>query len=32
MTVRVKKSDVDAFAGGELDSDEFRQKVQVLMY
>jgi hypothetical protein len=32
MTVRVKKSDVDAFAGAELDSDEFRQTVQVLMY
>jgi len=32
LTIRAKKSDVDAFAKGELDSDEFRQKVQILTY
>ena len=28
MTVRAKKSDVDAFAKGELDFEQFQQKVQ----
>jgi hypothetical protein len=32
MTIRVKKSDVDAFAEGEFNFEEFRQKVQILMY
>lgn len=32
MTIRVKKSDVDAFAKGELDFDKFRQKVQIFTY
>jgi len=32
MTVRVKKSDVDAFAKGELNLDKFRQKVQIFTY
>ena len=31
MTIRVKKSDVDAFAKGESDFEKFRQKVQILM-
>ena len=32
MTIRVKKSDVDAFAKGKLDFDTFRQKVQIFTY
>jgi hypothetical protein len=32
MTVRVDKSDVDALAEGEMDSDEFREKVQIFIY
>jgi hypothetical protein len=32
MTIRAKKSDVDAFSEGELDFEQFRQKVQILMY
>lgn len=32
MTIRAKKSDVDAFARGEIDFDEFRQKVQIFTY
>jgi hypothetical protein len=32
LLVRVKKSDVDGLAKGELDFDKFRQKVQMLMY
>jgi len=32
LIIRVKKSDVDAFAQGELDSGKFGQKVQMLMY
>lgn len=32
MTIRVTKSDVDAFASGQLDLDEFRQKVQAILY
>jgi hypothetical protein len=32
LTIRARKSDVDAFAGGQLDLDEFRQKVQIILY
>ena len=32
LTIRVKKSDVDAFAKSETDLEQFRQKVQFLMY
>jgi len=32
LTIRAKKSDVDAFAEGELNFEKFRQKVQILMY
>jgi hypothetical protein len=32
MTIRVKKSDVDAFAKDQLDFDEFRQRVQIFTY
>ncbi len=32
LIIRVKKSDLDAFTKGELDSDKFGQKVQMLMY
>ena len=32
LTVRVKKSDVDAFSKGELDFDQFRQRVQIFAY
>jgi hypothetical protein len=32
MTIRVTKSDVDAFAIGQLDLDQFRQKVQIILY
>ena len=32
MTIRVKKSDVDAFAKGKLDLDEFRKKAKVSTY
>jgi hypothetical protein len=32
LTIRAKKSDVDAFAKGDLDYDKFREKVQVLTY
>lgn len=32
MTIRAKKSDVDAFAQDRLDFDEFRQKVQIFTY
>jgi hypothetical protein len=32
MTMRVKKSDVDAFAAGELDADAFREEVQIYTY
>jgi hypothetical protein len=32
MTIRVDKSDVDAFAAGELDLDEFRETVQIYTY
>ena len=32
MTIRAKKSDVDAFSKGKLDFDKFRQKVQSFTY
>ena len=32
LSIRAKKSDVDAFAKGQLTLDQFRQKVQILMY
>ncbi|MFC1635539.1 hypothetical protein ACFL5Z_11915 [Planctomycetota bacterium] len=32
LTLRTKKSDIDAFSQGDLDSDGFRQKVKVLVY
>jgi len=32
MTIRAKKSDVDAFAKGEMDFDEFCKKVQIFTY
>lgn len=32
LTIRAKKSDVDAFAKGDLDYDQFREKVQILKY
>jgi hypothetical protein len=30
--MRVKKSDVDEFASDKLDFENFREKVQILMY
>jgi len=32
LTIRAKKSDVDAFAKGELDFEQFQQKVQIFTY
>jgi len=32
LSIRAKKSDVDAFAKGQLNLDQFREKVQILMY
>lgn len=32
LTIRAKKSDVDAFAKGEQDFEQFRQKVQTFTY
>lgn len=32
IDIRAKKSDIDAFAKGDLDFDKFREKVQVLSY
>lgn len=32
LSIRAKKQDIDAFAKGELDLDQFRKKVQILMY
>ena len=32
LTIRARKSEVDAFAGGELDFDRFREKVKTVMY
>jgi hypothetical protein len=32
LTIRAKKSDIDAFAKGDLDYEKFREKVQILTY
>ena len=32
MTIRAKKSDVDDYAGGKLDLEQFKEKVQILVY
>ena len=32
LTIRAKKSDVDAFAGGQQDFEQFRRKVQIFTY
>jgi hypothetical protein len=32
MTIRAKKSDVDDYAGGKLDFEQFKEKVQVIVY
>ena len=32
LTIRAKKSDIDAFAKGEQDFEQFRQKVQIFTY
>ncbi len=32
LTIRAKKSDIDAFAKGDLDYDKFREKAQILTY
>ncbi len=32
LTIRTKKSDIDAFSKGELTLDQFRQKVRILIY
>jgi len=32
LTIRAKKSDVDAFAKGEIDFEQFQQKVQIFTY
>lgn len=32
LTMRVKKSDVDAYAKGEIDFEQFQQKVKILTY
>jgi len=32
LTIRAKKADIDAFAKGALDFDEFRQKTQLISY
>jgi len=32
VTIRVKKSDVDAFAAGEMDFDKFREEAQIFTY
>jgi hypothetical protein len=32
LTIRAKKSDIDAFAKGEQDYEQFRQKVQIFTY
>lgn len=32
LSIRAKKSDVDAFAKSQLNLDQFREKVQILMY
>lgn len=32
MTIRAKKSDIDDYAGGKLDLEQFKEKVQILVY
>jgi hypothetical protein len=32
LVIRAKKSDIDSFAKGDLNSDKFREKVQILSY
>jgi len=32
LTIRAKKADIDAFAKGEQDFEQFRQKVQIFTY
>jgi hypothetical protein len=32
MTVRVKKADVEAFAQGKLDANDFRKKAKLFVY
>jgi hypothetical protein len=32
LTIRAKKSDVDAFAKGELDFEKFQEKVKTVIY
>ncbi len=32
MTIRVKKSDIDSFAAGKMDFDDFRKKASVIAY
>ena len=32
LTIRVKKTDVETFSKGKLDFDQFRKRVQILMY
>jgi len=32
LVIRVRKSDIDAFANGDLDVDQFKQKTQILTY
>ena len=32
LTIRAKKSDIDAFAKGEQDFEQFRRKVQIFTY
>jgi len=32
LTIRAKKSDVDGFAKGELDFEQFQEHVQIFMY
>jgi len=32
LTLRVKKADIDAYAEGELNFEQFKQKVQVFTY
>ncbi len=32
LTIRAKKSDIDAFAKGKQDYEQFRQKVQIFTY
>jgi hypothetical protein len=32
LTIRVKKSDIDAFAKGDLDLEQFQKKVKIFTY